>query len=228
MAGNKQKQTANAIVYLTRHGARIDSEDSRWLSKCSHDRADDPHLSPSGQVGAVELARKMIELRDMDEWTTTLNVVSSPYLRCVETADEVARALGTSVFVEPGIAEVNFSNSPGFLDTAVLKQQFHSIDDSYKPALDRGELPLEHSDGACARRAAEAARIVTEQFRGPILFVGHGASCLGIAGQLGQQGYVGYTSLSKFVRNDGGTWRCAMFGNVCHLSDKQTSLDSAW
>ena len=67
---------------------------------------------------------------------------------------------------------------------------------------------------------------------GHILFVGHGASCLGIARQFGGRGYVGYTSLSKFVQVSAGegnkSWKCTMFGDVSHLSDRQTSLDSAW
>lgn len=215
------------IVYLTRHGARIDSDDPQWLSKCPHDRADDPHLSPGGQIGAAELARKMQELRAEAGWDA-LHVVSSPYVRCVETADAVARALGASVKVEPGISEVNASPRPGFLDAVELKRQFPSVDATYTPVMNREDLSVEYSDGACARRSADAARLVTERLEeGPVLFVGHGASCLGIAGQFGRGGYIGYTSLSKFVR-EGGSWKCIVFGDVSHLSDRQTSLESAW
>lgn len=67
------------IVYLTRHGARIDTEDSRWLSKCDHNRKDDPYLSSNGKVGARELARKMKQLQQEDGWET-IHIVSSPYI----------------------------------------------------------------------------------------------------------------------------------------------------
>ena len=80
------------VVYLTRHGARIDSEDHRWLSKCSHNRRDDPHLSDEGNVGAQELAQRMIDLQQKEGWNI-LHIVSSPYIRCVETANAVAKAL---------------------------------------------------------------------------------------------------------------------------------------
>ena len=43
-------------VLLTRHGARIDKEDPRWLAKAGHGRADDAHLSASGRAAAAELA----------------------------------------------------------------------------------------------------------------------------------------------------------------------------
>ena len=122
---------------------------------------------------------------------------------------------------------MNSSRDPVFLDATELKQQFPSIDTTYTPAISREELSLEYSDGACAQRSANAARVVTERLEGPILFVGHGASCLGIAGQFGQRGYVGYTSLSEFVR-EGGVWKCVTFGDVSHLSDGKTLLDSAW
>mmetsp|Transcript_5177 Transcript_5177/g.11243 ORF Transcript_5177/g.11243 Transcript_5177/m.11243 type:complete len:228 (+) Transcript_5177:91-774(+) len=215
-----------AIVYLTRHGARIDSDDHRWLSRCTHNRADDPHLSPGGQTGAQELAEKMRQLQAEDGWKS-LYIVSSPYIRCVETADAVAQALNTSIKVEPGIAEVNTSRNPGFLDIAELKQQFPSIDETYTPVMGREDLSVEYSDGACAQRSSNAAKLVSERLHGPILFVGHGASCLGIAGQFGKRGYIGYTSLSKFVRN-GDAWKCTAFGEVSHLSDRKTSLNSAW
>lgn len=217
----------NNIVYLTRHGARIDSDDHRWLSKCSHGRADDPHLSPGGKTGASELAQHLKQLQKEEGWKS-LHIVSSPYIRCMETANAIAQALDTPIKVEPGIAEVNTARHPGFLDAAELKQQFPSVEASYKPAMSRDELSVEYSDGACAQRSANAAKKVTESLEGPILFVGHGASCLGIAGQFGGRGYIGYTSLSKFARSEGGNWNCQFFADVSHLSDKQTSQDSAW
>lgn len=225
-----QPNKDDTVVFLTRHGARIDSDDHRWLAKCSHNRANDPHLSPAGEIGAVELAQKMKELQTAEDGWKSLHIVSSPYIRCMETSHAVAQALNASIKVEPGIAEVNSSRRPDFLDAVELKQKFPSIDTSYIPAMNREELSVEYSDGVCAQRSANAARIVTERLGvkgGPILFVGHGASCLGVAGQFGHGGYIGYTSLSKFVR-EGDNWKCVTFGDVSHLSDRQTSLDSAW
>jgi len=172
------------------------------------------------------------EDREGSCWKLT-HIVSSPYIRCIETANEVALALGdVSIKVEPGIAEVNTSRHPGFLDVADLKSSFPLIDEHYEPVVPREELVLEYSDGAAAKRSAKVARRVRELLAGSILFVGHGASCLGIAGEFGHYGYVGYTSLTHFELKDVGgerKWELrGFFGDVSHLSDKQTSLDSAW
>ena len=186
----------------------------------------------------MELAQKIKALQDQsgDGWKLS-HIVSSPYVRCMETADVVARALGNiAIKVEPGIAEVNASRHLGFLDASDLKPSFPLVDMEYRPVVNREDLPVEYSDGAAARRSADTARRVRERLKGSILFVGHGASCLGIAGAFGHCGYVGYTSLTHFVRDGDGEngdakkkWKLdGEFGDVSHLSDKQTSLDSAW
>ena len=73
---------------------------------------------------------------------------------------------------------------------------------------------------------------VRERLAGPILFVGHGASCLGLVQAFGGSGYVGYTSLSHFRSEGldaGSQWVLqGEQGDVSHLSDKETSRGSAW
>ena len=214
-------------VYLTRHGARIDSDDPHWLQTCSHNRSDDPHLSQAGRSSASELAQALTR-KQQSGACQLKHIVSSPYIRCVETANFVAEALGLTIKIEPGIAEVNSSRSAGFLDACDLKLQFPLIDTAYEPATKREDLSLEYSDGACASCSSDAAIKVRERLEGDILFVGHGASCLGISGAFGHHGYVGYSSLTHFVKRN-GTWKVSGdFGGVGHLSDKKTSLDSAW
>eukprot|EP00970_Alexandrium_tamarense_P015896 scaffold5681_cov196-Alexandrium_tamarense.AAC.13 len=215
----------NSHVFLTRHGARVDTEDQQWLRKCSHNRSDDPHLSSAGRKGALELAA---EIARQVDGCTVAHIVSSPYVRCVETAHIVAEVIGVDVKIEPGIAEVKSSRTPGFLDVVELQRQYPLIDTTYTPIMASGDLSREYSDGACAKRSSNTAKRVREQLEGTILFVGHGASCCGVAGAFGQRGYVGYTILTHFVRYD-TKWKLdGEFGSVAHLSDKQTSLDSAW
>lgn len=214
------------VVYLTRHGARIDSDDSEWLKKCHHNRGDDPHLSPSGHFAAQELAQRL--KRTLSDDNRIKHIISSPYIRCVETANVIAKELSIKIKIEPGIAEVNSSRNPAFLDAEQLQKQFPSIDISYTPVMTREDLSLEYSDGACANRSSTAAKKVRAKLTGTILFVGHGASCLGIAGAFGQRGYVGYTSLTKFIQHDGKFRLDGLFGDVSHLTDQQAALDSAW
>ena len=212
---------SNYSVYLTRHGARID--DSEWLKRCQHNRNEDPHLSRSGHIGALELARR---LKETPPESHIKHIVSSPYIRCVETSNAIAEELKLQIKIEPGIAEVNTSRSPQFLDAEQLQQQFPLIDVSFEPVMSRHDLTVEYSDAACANRSAIVARTVRAQLTGGIIFVGHGASCLGIASAFGHRGYVGYTSLTKFVQLDGGKYRLdGKFGDVNHLTDQKSALD---
>ena len=82
-----------AHVYVTRHGARIDNgpdADPQWLFKAGHGRRDDPHLSPAGRVAASELAERLAT----SCVPRVAHIVSSPHVRCLETATAVAERFG--------------------------------------------------------------------------------------------------------------------------------------
>lgn len=211
-------------VYVTRHGARIDNGpdcDPDWLRVAGHGRADDPQLSPSGEQAARELAARLLD-------TPLACVVSSPFVRCMQTAELVAAPRKLPVLVEPGICEILTIFPPGILSDTELQARFPNVDPSYVPVVPRAELCAESSDGVAARRAGACAKCVREHIAGPILFVGHGASCLGIVEAFGGQGYIGYTSFTHSVL-DGLKWRIVgVQGDVSHLSDQVTARGSAW
>lgn len=216
-------------VFVTRHGARIDNgpdRDPRWLQKAAHDRIADPHLSPSGMAAAAELAAALAASA-----VRVAHVVSSPHVRCVQTADAVAAKLGLPICVEPGIAEVG-AWAHKLLSPADLAAAFPRVDARYVPAVAREQLSPEHGDSAAAARARAAALTVRERLVGPILFVGHGASCLGLVDAFGASGYVGYTSLSRFTQQTtAARWVLdGELGDVSHLSPAhaETARQSAW
>lgn len=217
-------------VYVTRHGARIDNSpvdsDSSWMRKAGHRRRDDPHLSPSGEAAAVELARRLKSTKG-DEPAV---IVTSPFVRCVQTADAVAAALDLKIVVENGICEVLSTFPPGLLSLEELAARFPRIDTTYSPVVTRDELRVEYSDGQAAARARSATLAVCDKLGGNLLFVGHGASCLGIVAAFGGSGYIGYTTLSHFRREkDGESWRLVgELGDASHLTDQRTALGSAW
>mmetsp|Transcript_61950 Transcript_61950/g.135486 ORF Transcript_61950/g.135486 Transcript_61950/m.135486 type:complete len:230 (+) Transcript_61950:65-754(+) len=229
MAGTEEEGTVQdkARIFMTRHGARIDKEDRNWLSKAGHRRHDDPHLSSAGELASRELAAK---LQTMQREAPLSHIVSSPFLRCVQTAQPIAEALGIPIKLEPGICEVLTIFPPNFLEPDELAKLCPNIDLTYEPSVSRRDLRQEYGDGQAARRAGAAASQVQQRLRGNILFVGHGASCLGIAEAFGGDGYVGYTSLSEFRRSSKtGRWQpFGRFGDVSHLSDPETSLNSAF
>ena len=215
-------------VFVTRHGARIDKEDSQWLRKAGHSRRDDPHLSADGHQGAQELA---VHLAAQQPTFKLQHIVTSPFVRCVETAYPIAEVLDLPLLVEPGICEILTTFPPGFLSAEELRARFPRVDPLYVPIMTAAQLSREHGDGQAARRAGQAAKEVRDRLEGPILFAGHGASCLGLVEAFGGGGYVGYVSLSHFTQSGNGSrWQTVKQGDVGHLSRAlaRQSLDSAW
>mmetsp|Transcript_34017 Transcript_34017/g.79560 ORF Transcript_34017/g.79560 Transcript_34017/m.79560 type:complete len:224 (+) Transcript_34017:67-738(+) len=218
-------------VFLTRHGSRIDKEDRGWMAKAGHSRSDDPHLSTDGEEQAAQLATKLANLHEQENLS---HIVCSPFIRCVQTALPLSEALQLPIKIEPGICEILTTFPPGFLDVSAIKEFYpNRIDPSYEPVVKRGGLSREYSDSQAAGWAANAASEVRKRLEGRILFVGHGASCLGIAEAFGASDYVGYASLSRFSAGGAktGPWRLVgTLGDVSHLAPKhqQTARSSAF
>lgn len=213
-------------VFMVRHSARVDKEGSgswNWTPLPGHAR-DDAHLSPGGIQASQELASRF---RDIP----IAHIVSSPYIRCLQTVAPTAEEKNIPIKVEPGICEVlNGFYPPGFWNAKQLSMEF-DIDLDYVPVLQKDELKREWSDGDAANRSRRVATAVRNKLDGPILFCGHGASCLGIAQAFGGGGYVGYSSFSHYVLDDdNNTWNVMAFGDVSHLSEqlRKQSLASAW
>jgi transcription factor C subunit 7 len=207
-------------LYMTRHSARADKEDRKWRPLTGH-AFDDTECSQGGNQASQELAA-------ICETIEVSHILSSPFYRCLQTVAPIASAKNIKIKVEPGLCEVLTVFPPGFQDTDQLAQKF-DIDVDYKPIMSREQLVEEHSDRSAAARSRRVATILRETLDGPILFCGHGASCLGIGEAFGGSGYVGYSSLSHFSFNGQG-WSVLKMGDVSHLSEKlrNQSLSSAW
>jgi len=88
----------SAEVFVLRHGERADRakcRDGGW--------SDDPPLTKEGR----EMAKRAgWALRGLAALPWAPVVYSSPYYRCLQTANEVAAELGAAVRVEPGLSEL--------------------------------------------------------------------------------------------------------------------------
>jgi transcription factor C subunit 7 len=215
---------ADDDVYVIRHSARADRDERNWMPLPGHSR-DDTHLSNNGQAATEQLTRRLDDVK-------IRYIVSSPFLRCLQTVAPIAIRKKLRIQIEPGICEVLNDGyyPPGFLDPQQLVESHRfPIDVDYRPVVSREELRPERSDGEAAERSRRVALILRERLQGPILFCGHGASCLGITNAFGGSGYVGYSSLSHFRRDDKG-WHVVTMGDVSFLSEhlKRQSEASAW
>jgi len=149
-------------IFVTRHGARIDNGPDRypnWLHQQKrHQRRTDAHLSPIGNEEARELALA-IQQRCQEQSITLQYIVSSPFIRCLETAHAVALFMKKTVLiqVEPGISEVGSSSSSMGSEEELITRdnyKFSSfIHTTYVPIVKRTEL-RGSAEGATVRQRA--------------------------------------------------------------------------
>jgi broad specificity phosphatase PhoE len=164
-------------VWLARHASRLDFEDSGWHRTAA--RPHDPPLSAAGEEEARALAERLAA-------EPIRHVFSSPFLRCVMTAQPVAERLGLGIAVEPGLSEwLNdawFPEAPPeLLPLADLAARAPRVDAGYRP---RGAARYGESGEEALRRSADVALRLVAAFDGDLLLVGHGASVLGAAAGL--------------------------------------------
>ncbi len=196
------------VVWLCRHGNRIDFMDPSW-------QGDDPHLSPDGVQQARETGERLRS-------ESIRRIFASPFLRTVETAHYIAEALDLPIHIEHGACEwLNpewFPNPPRLMTPNELRERFPRVDTEYQSML----TPAYPEDGDTAsRRAGEAARLVANRFRDDILLIGHGHSVGGMAvGLLDDvpEFSCGMCALLKIVRTN-GTSTMELAGDTSHLQD---------
>lgn len=212
-------------VYMVRHSARVDREgDGIWTPLPGHSR-EDAHLSPGGLQASQQLAERFNDI-------SISHIVSSPYIRCLQTVAPIAKAKDVRIKIEPGICEVLNGHDahypPGFWSAEQLANEF-SVDLDYEPVMTKSQLRRDRGDREASKRSKTVVTAIRKTLVGPILFCGHGATCLGIAEAFGDFGYVGYSSFSHYIL-DGDQWKVQASGDVSHLSSglRKQSLDSAW
>lgn len=158
-------------IWLARHGRRLDFDDPAWVRSAS--RPYDPPLSPEGRRQARAIADRLARV-------PIAHLFSSPFLRCVETADPIAERLGLTIRIERGLSEWLssewFPEPPGLFLTCELAERFPRVDVAYRS---RGDARFGESGREALRRAGETALALAVEFEGSIAMVGHGASVLG-------------------------------------------------
>jgi broad specificity phosphatase PhoE len=201
------------VVWVVRHGERQDSVDPNWESNAA--RIHDPGLTELGRWAAWRVGRRFA--RDGERFDA---VYSSPFLRTVETADEICRELGAEQRLEPGLGEHRnpdwFDADPETLSHDALADRFETVRLDHEPCL----VPtFPESHDAAMERAGEAARRLVAAEDGTVLLVGHGLTVGGVV-----QGLVGSTDgvdaplcgVTRLER-EGERWRLDFSGDTSHL-----------
>jgi broad specificity phosphatase PhoE len=232
-------------VWVVRHGQRIDQAEGEWWRTAQ--RPHDPYLTPLGERQAAAAGGAIVKVttavgRD-DERVEV--IYSSPFLRCVQTAAQCAKALGISkIRIEPGLGELLmadwFDYSPvqearmpldGGMSTKALAERFGSlIDTSYVPLYDAGErsskqpragriaFPEDWHEGIARYQATLAALSEASPFS---LLVTHGAGVQACAEAIKgcpdmSEMDVDYCCLTNLKRQGAYEWKVATLADAEH------------
>lgn len=207
-----------STLWLARHANRQDFADPEWASTA--ERPHDPGLSPDGVEQARQLGQRVATL-DVGR------IVSSPYLRAVQTAHHVAEVVNKTVHLEPGLGEwLNaewFDRPPNTRSPATLASRFDHVARRREPSVPcRQPSYPESKHEALARLGATGQCLVDRHPDDTLLLVGHGITVQGVL-----HGLLGSTvpdpgcplaSLTKVVRQN-GTWTIQTRNDTRHLEN---------
>jgi transcription factor C subunit 7 len=149
-------------IFVIRHGDRFDYHigSDEWQKMAV--RKKDPPLSDLGTTQAKELGAFFKELRKTEPDVIS-KIVTSPFLRCIQTADPIAGAFDVPLLIENSLWEIVYT-SEVMPELEERKSYFPRVDTTYqslfRPALDE-DFPL-----SSTARYAAAAHSIVDQFRG--------------------------------------------------------------
>ncbi|EDK46840.1 hypothetical protein LELG_05021 [Lodderomyces elongisporus NRRL YB-4239] len=211
-------------IYIARHGYR-----SNWLPPPHPPNPtgidSDPPLAPHGVEQAKQLAAYLVSIPSED---SPQFILSSPFYRCVETAEPIARMLGLKIGLERGVGEwfrkgrntipvpANYNDLNKFFSEVLVEEKEWPRDHiGVIPSLE-GELPED-----ILARAQNFWKAFIPQFEkehpeiSNILIVTHAATKIALGSALLQLETVtspiddnhamlraGACSLSKYIRAD--------------------------
>lgn len=204
-------------LWLARHANRQDFADPEWAATA--DRPHDPGLSEDGIHQAKQLGQRVAAL-DIER------ILSSPFLRAVETAHHVADTTDDPVLLEPGLGEwLNdewFETAPDTLRPSTLADRFERVVRRSAEEPCRQPQYPESKHEALARLGATGQCLTDRHTGETMLLIGHGITVQGVL-----HGLVGkevpdpgcpLASLTKVVGED-GSWRIALRNDTSHLEN---------
>lgn len=200
-------------IFLARHGNRQDFIDPSWAARA--DEPYDPPLSPDG----VEQARRLGQ-RLRHEGIDA--IVTSPFLRAVQTAHHANEALGVPMYLEPGFGEFlhprSFERAPRVRGLAELRGDYPMLADSYVPS---GAQRYPETHPELVGRAQAALSALLDQLPGTLLVVSHAASVCAMAMIDRDVRALECPLCALFcLEHEGGRWRLALDADVTHVGER--------
>lgn len=175
----------------------------------------DPPLSADGVEQARRLGRRLAP-------EGIQSIVSSPFLRAIQTAHHINEALGAPIFLEPGfgewLTERSFERLPRLQALEVLRAQYPALRDGYPAA---GVFQYPESAGQLRARTKHALEALLDKLEGTLLVVGHAASvaAMGLVDERVERIECPLCALFC-LEHDGSGWRLAINAEVTHVGER--------
>ncbi|MDJ0591759.1 MAG: histidine phosphatase family protein [Pleurocapsa sp. MO_226.B13] len=205
-------------VWIARHGNRLDFVNPEWFDTAV--RRYDPPLSADGFVQAAELGQRL-------KTANISQIFASPFLRTIQTANEIAQILNLPIKLEAGLGEWHnpdwMSQTPETHPQEFLAERYPRIDWSYQSYL-TPNYPETKAD--VNRRTGKTIQKLVFNFPEDILIVGHGASVHGATYGLVPEApdfKVALCCLTKVVKNR-DRWDLEFHGDTSHLSQTESEI----
>lgn len=202
-------------LYLVRHGQRIDAVNKQWHK--DGDNKYDPYLSQLGVWQAQRLGERL-------QGNVIDHIISSPYLRALQTAQAVAEQLGMPFVVEAGVGEwmgrAMMAQAPAIPLAATRAERFANMDTSYSSAIDPvwPETVPQVFD-----RYRAAMQHLLGAFSSNLLIVGHGRVVTGVphvlTGKPEHSFKLELAGLTQLTWVD-DAWQIQLNGDTTHLEEQ--------
>lgn len=206
-------------VWIARHGNRLDFVNPEWFNTAV--RRYDPPLSEDGFVQAAELGQRLKQ-------ENISHIFASPFLRTIQTANEVAKVLNLSIKPEAGLSEWYnrkwMTKKPEIHPRDLLAEEYPRIDWGYQSYL---TPTYPESEADVYRRTKETVEQLVTEFTTDILIVGHGASVFGTIKALVPNipsFKVPLCCLTKIISGSDDNWNWEFYGDTSHLSQTETQI----
>jgi broad specificity phosphatase PhoE len=206
------------VVWLARHGHRMDEVDPAWKRYARHPY--NPDLSPRGLLQAMKLAKRLKRETDPVQ-----HLVVSPFLRTMRTGGIIAAELGLQMNVEQGVGEMR--SEEFFPDGDVVlpslraqREYFPWVNPDYCSQVTPSYPETDSGPRSAGIRVKKVFDTLLGSFEGNLLIVSHYAICNGGAhyftGSL-VDGYIENCTYCKFVQQVDGSWVMTVKIEHAHL-----------
>lgn len=210
--------TLPQTVWIARHGNRLDFVNPEWFDTAQ--RRYDPPLSKDGFIQAQELGKRLKKEK-------IKHIFASPFLRTIQTANEIAEIIDLPIKLEAGLSEWHngewMSEHPEIHPKELLAKKYPRIDWNYNSLI----IPkYPETEAEVNQRTKEISQKIVALFDEDILLVGHGASVWGTTvGLVGGKPTINASlcCLVKLVREE-DKWHMELNGDTSHLSKTETKI----